>query len=540
MTFKTVTVKTLNTPLYPSSFLKLYLVILILLFLSSCSSRLPDNTSSVATFHLSNKEPSTLYNLYQRLQPENISEKTGFSLLNNSKDAFLVRTAAIALAEHSLDLQYYHWKNDEVGQLLMAGVLRAADRGVKIRLLIDDSNSWESHQNQIGLAHINYHPNITIKIYNPLGGSYSGSFMRSLALLGNFERINHRMHNKLFIADNQLAIFGGRNIGNMYFGVDKRKNFRDMDILALGQQVENISVAFDDYWNSTWAYNVNLIEKSIYSVTELTVARQDFSKRIKNLKDFPYQVPAREELLTLLNNFEHHLDWATLSVYADPPRKDLQDQSTHAYNRLRRANLTEQKSSITSSPYFIPTEQMIAQAKKLVDNGVKITVLTNSLSSNDVTMAQYGYADRRKLLLEAGVELYEMREDALVRNDYTAEKYRDTAIGLHAKVSVIDDKRVLIGSFNIDPRSTLINTEVVIVIENIALAKKVKQALLTDINPRNSYQVFLETNNKGHSHLRWRGEENGKMVIHKHEPNANFLKVFGELIFGLLPIDDQL
>jgi len=540
MTFKSMTVKTVSTSLYPSSFCKLYLAIIILLFLSSCSSKLPDNTTSVATLHFSNKEPSTLYSLYQRLQPEKISEKTGFSLLNNSKDAFLVRTAAIELADHTLDLQYYHWKNDEVGQLLMDRVIRAADRGVKVRLLVDDSNSWESHQNQIGLAHINYHPNITIKIYNPLGGSYSGSFMRSLALLGNFERINHRMHNKLFIADNQLAIFGGRNIGNMYFGVDKKKNFRDMDIFALGQQVENISVAFDDYWNSTWAYNVKLIDKSIYSQAELTVTRQDFNKRITNLKDFPYQIPVREELLTLLNNFEHHLDWATLNVYADPPRKDLHEKSTHAYHRLQSAYLTAQKSSLTSSPYFIPTEQMITQAKKLVDNGVNVKVLTNSLSSNDVTMAQYGYADRRKSLLEAGVELYEMREDAHERNDYTAEKYRDTAIGLHAKVSVIDDKRVLIGSFNIDPRSTLINTEVVIVIENIALAKKVKQALLTDINPRNSYQVFLETNNKGHKDLRWQGEEDGEIVIHRHEPNANFLKVFGELIFGLLPIDEQL
>jgi putative cardiolipin synthase len=364
--------------------------------------------------------------------------------------------------------------------------------------------------------------------------------MRSLALLGNFERINHRMHNKLFIADNQLAIFGGRNIGNMYFGVDKQKNFRDMDILALGQQVESISLAFDDYWNSTWAYNVKLVEKNHYSLSDFTVARQSFDQHISNFNNFPYQIPARKELLAILDNFKDRLDWATLSVYADPPRKDLHDDSSHVYHRLKSANLTAQNTSLTSSPYFIPTESMIKQAKKLVDKGVTVKILTNSLSSNDVTMAQYGYADRRKSLLKSGVELYEMREDALDREDYTAEKYRDTAIGLHAKVSVIDDKRVLIGSFNIDPRSTLINTEVVIVIESKALADKVKQALLKDISPRNSYQVFLETNNNGHSKLRWQGEENGEMVVHRHEPNTNFLKVFGELVFGLLPIDDQL
>lgn len=532
--------RTDRTSLNLSFNFKIFIVLFILLLLSSCSIKLPENNDFIRTYHVSNKLPSTLNSLYQQLQPLDINDKTGFALLNNNKNAFLVRTAAIELADHTIDLQYYHWKNDEVGQLLMDRVLKAADRGVKVRLLIDDSNSWDSKKSQIGLAQINTHPNITIKIYNPLGGSFSGSFMRTLALLGNFERINHRMHNKLFVADNQLAIFGGRNIGNMYFGVDKKKNFRDMDILALGLQVDNISVAFDDYWNSTWAYNVNLIEKTTYSQAEFAVLRRAFDKHIASLNNFPYQIVSRSKLFDFLDNFKHKLDWATLSVYADPPRKDLQEKSSHAYHRLKDANLSAKKSSLTSSPYYIPSEKMIEHAKLLVDKGVNVKVLTNSLSSNDVTMAQYGYADRRKALLKAGVELYEMREDALDRKHYTAKKYHDTHIGLHAKVSVIDDKRVLIGSFNIDPRSTLINTEVVIVLESIALAIKVKSALLKDINPRNSYQVFLETSKKGYGHLRWRAEENSKIVIHKNEPNTNFLKVFGELLFGILPIDEQL
>ena len=535
-----VIIKTVNVSWITPPLLRCYLLTFIVLFLSACTAKLPQHTNFDPTFHLSNTASSTLYDLYQQLQPQGIDEKTGFALLNNNKLAFLARIAAIELADLSLDLQYYHWKNDEVGLFLMDRVISAADRGVKVRLLIDDSNSWGSQESQISLAKINHHPNITIKIYNPLGGSFSGSCMRTLALFGDFERVNHRMHNKLFIADNQLAIFGGRNIGNMYFGVGKKINFRDMDILALGQQVDNISVAFDDYWNSLWAYNINLIEQVDYSVAELKGAQQKLAQRIVNLKDFPYQIPSRQKLLTVLENLKQYLDWATLSVYADPPRKDLHEKSTHAYNRLISANLAAQEESITSSPYFIPTEQMIEKTKKLVEQGVSVKVLTNSLSSNDVTMAQYGYAARRKSLLAAGIELYELRDDALDRINYTAKQYRDTDIGLHAKVTVIDNKRVLIGSFNIDPRSTLINTEVVIVIESKALAKKVKLALLRDISPRNSYHVFLEEDNHGHEHLRWRNEEKGEIVIHKHEPNTNFLTVFGELLFSLLPVDDQL
>ncbi len=520
-------------------FLKKSVILFVMLAVTGCTT-LKQDREIIPSYHLSDSTSTTLANLYQKLKPANTAEDTGFALLDNNKRAFLARTAAIELADEALDLQYYHWKNDEVGLLLMDRILRAADRGVKIRLLIDDSNSWDSRDKQIALGQINYHPNIEIKIYNPLGGSFSGAGMRSLALLGSFDRINHRMHNKIFIADNQLAIFGGRNIGNMYFGVGKKKNFRDMDVLAIGKQVNRISTAFDDYWNSEWSYRIDLIEDVDFSTSEFYQKRKEFNHRISQLNDFPYTIPNRLRLLEYLETLEDNLDWAALTIYSDPPRKDLKDKSTHAYHRIQNANISEKVASLTSSPYLIPTEKIIEQLKRKVDKGISIKVLTNSLSSNDVRLAQYGYTARRIALLEAGVELYEMRSDALDSEEYTAIKYRNSIIGLHAKVGVIDHKRVLIGSLNIDPRSTVINTEVVIVIESKALAHKVENALLRDISPRNSYQVYLDEDEKGNKNLRWRGEKNGEIIIYEKEPNANFMTSFGELLFGILPVDDQL
>lgn len=516
-----------------------------ILSLNGCTTMLPKDHDFIPSYHVSNQLTSSLSRFYGEIKPDNSEHNTGVLLLDDNKKAFLARIAAIDLADISLDLQYYHWHADETGIILMEHLLSAADRGVRVRLLIDDSNSWDSHRKQTALARVNQHSNIQIKIYNPLGGNYSGSGMRTLAILGNFNRVNHRMHNKLFIADNQLAIFGGRNIGNIYFGVGKEKNFRDMDVLAIGQQVDDISTAFDDYWNSEWTYRIELLEKSELTQEEFIKEKERLKQRIAEMSDFPYAIPSRVTLLKRLKELSMELDWAELTVFADPPRKDLQAKSQHVYHRIQDADLAAKDEALVSSPYFIPSEQLISRLKDQIKKGVKYRVLTNSLASNDVTMAQYGYASRRRALLEAGVELYELRTDALDRESYMAVKNRHSALGLHAKVSVMDNKRVLIGSFNIDPRSTNINTEVVIMVKSEKLAIKVKQALLRDMNPRNSYQVILEQekNNAGQiefGSIRWRGEEEGELVVHKNEPNTNFMKKFGELLFGLLPIDDQL
>ena len=450
----------------------IYILIYIagILLLTGCATILPKDHDFIPSYHVSNQKTSKLSKLYTEIKPANISGKTGVLLLDDNKQAFLARVAAIDLADLSLDLQYYHWKADEVGLILMQRVIRAADRGVRVRLLIDDSNSWDSSRKQTALALINHHPNIQIKIYNPLGGSYSGSGMRTLAILGNFNRVNHRMHNKLFIADNQLAIFGGRNIGNIYFGVGKKKNFRDMDVLAVGHQVDDISSAFDDYWNSEWTYRIELLEKTEFTTKELKEGVQRLNQQISETTNFPYKIPSRDELIKRLKQLSIKLDWAELKIFADPPRKDLEEKSRHVYQQIQQADLSAKDEALISSPYFIPSEKLISRLEKQVKQGVSLKILTNSLASNDVTMAQYGYASRRRELLEAGVNLFELRTDAIDRENYMAVQNRDADLGLHAKVSVIDSRRVMIGSFNIDPRSTNINTEVVVMVNSEALA----------------------------------------------------------------------
>ena len=515
------------------------------LFLTGCTTLLPKDPDFIPSYHVSNQLTSNLSKLYTEIKPAHIAAKTGVNLLDDNKQAFLARVAAIDLADLSLDLQYYHWQADEVGIILMERLIRAADRGVRVRLLIDDSNSWDSSRKQTALARINFHPNIQVKIYNPLGGSYSGSGMRTLAILGNFNRVNHRMHNKLFIADNQLAIFGGRNIGNIYFGVGKKKNFRDMDVLAIGPQVDDISSAFDDYWNSEWTYRIELLEKHKFTTKDFKESAQRLLLYISDTLGFPYKIPSRDKLLKRIKEMSIELDWAELRVFADPPRKDLEEKSRHVYSQIQNADLAAKNEALICSPYFIPSEKLISRFQGQKKRGLNLKILTNSLASNDVTMAQYGYASRRRAVLETGVELYELRTDAIDRENYTAAEYRDSDLGLHAKVSVIDNNRVLIGSYNIDPRSANINTEVVILVKSEELARKVKQALLRDMHPRNSYQVYLEKeiNEQGKikfGSMRWSGEEEGKLVVHKNEPNTNFMKKFGELLFGIFPIDDQL
>lgn len=521
-----------------------YILAFGILFLTGCTTMLPKDHGFIPSYHVSSQKISSLSKLYSDIKPVNIKSKTGVILLNDNKLAFLARVAAIDLADLSLDLQYYHWQADEVGMILMERLLRAADRGVRVRLLIDDSNSWDSTRKQTALALINHHPNIQVKIYNPLGGTYSGSGMRTLAILGNFNRVNHRMHNKLFIADNQLAIFGGRNIGNIYFGVGKKKNFRDMDVLAVGHQVDDISTAFDDYWNSEWTYRIELLDQSEFTTQDLEEGALRLKQQINEASDFPYKIPSREDLLKRLKQLSIKLDWAELEVFADPPRKDLQEKSRHVNSQMQDADFAAKDEALISSPYFIPSEELISRLGEQVKRGVNVKILTNSLASNDVTLAQYGYASRRRDILKSGVEIYELRTDAIDRENYMAVQNLDSDLGLHAKVSVIDSSRVLIGSFNIDPRSNNINTEVVVMVNSEALAKKVRQALLRDMHPRNSYQVFLEEkNNQGQiefGSMRWRGEEEGELVVHRNEPNTNFMKKFGELLFGILPIDDQL
>lgn len=493
-----------------------------------------------------------------RLQLDMHKDQSGFYVIDRNDDAFLSRVALLDFAEKTIDLQYYIWHNDKSGKYIMNKLIQAANRGVRVRLLIDDTASWEKDE---ALAAINQHQNIYIKLFNPLGGRYANSRMRTLALIGNFSRINHRMHNKVMVIDNQIAIVGGRNIGDEYFGVHRRRNFRDLDLLVLGNIVNDISKMFDEFWNSKWSLRSELLIKHRYSEGDFKKRIARFVKGTRRYEHFLYhQYLNSEALKKIIVQMIETSIWAKSEVISDSPEKVLTNDTTPIFNKVTELASAAEKEIIFSAPYLIPTVGMLAAADTLRQKGVKIYALTNSMKSNDVLIAQYGYASRRKELLLKEIQLFELRSDAQSREIYIAPPFRNAKLSLHAKVVLVDRKYVLIGSFNMDPRSISINTEMGIVIYSEALANKIYDGLRVEMQLNNSFQPYLirrwkiqgndmyndnndesnEGTEKYYYSIGWRTEHQGRVKEYSIEPNSGFFHKIGQMLYSLLPIEDQL
>lgn len=471
---------------------------------------------------------------------EQPSDLTTYALLKDGVDAFAARAALAHLAQHSIDAQYYFVREDLAGSLFTALLVEAANRGVRVRLLIDD---MYLHGKEERLAALARHPNISIRGFNTF---YRGGCCRTLQFITRFGKVTRRMHNKSFIADNTLTIVGGRNIGDEYFGADEELVFDDLDILARGPVVGNASESFDDYWNHELSIPIEALSSRQISDEEAKRVQKESLAAIDNIQDTDYQKALfHSNFIREIRSGEIRTETSLSRMVADSPDKLIQDREESA--RYFGTELGQAFGSATDSltivtPYFVPGKDGTKQLTALAERGVKVRVITNSMVSNNSNLVHAHYAKRRSDLLQAGVELYETKP--VFEGDEEASSAAilfnpEISFVLHTKAFVIDRDTVFIGSFNFDPRSLYENTEMGIFVESNSLADRVED-FIDGALPGATYRLSLHAREDGSSALRWEDRFSENKQIHTREPGTGFFQRLGSRIMGWLPVESQL
>jgi putative cardiolipin synthase len=455
---------------------------------------------------------------------------SGFSLLSHGREAFIVRLALADLAERSLDMQYYVWDGDTTGRIIVDHVMRAADRGVRVRLLVDDPFYKASDSVK---ACLDAHPNVEIRLFNPL----TNRRWSILDFIFDFGRVNRRMHNKLMVSDNAAAIVGGRNIGDIYYGVNTIANYRDLDVLAVGPVVRDLSGVFDQFWNSPSTVPIAAIVDRGHGAADLDGILVRLREAVA-AADYPYPIDQDlDQLVAEGTELRNDLVWAHGQIIADDPKTVARGKESDDVIQFIRGRIAKLKQELlVESPYFVLPAGAQATVKALHERNVRVRVLTNSLASNDMLPAHSGYAKTRRRLLENGMELYELRPDTdAFRPGWSLRSKRSSA-ALHTKAMAFDGEAVFIGSFNLDPRSAVINTEAGLYIESPELAKRLTAYMATGVVPANSYRVLLDPNRE----IVWETLRDGKWVRYQDEPETGFRRRFVADLLKLFPIDSQL
>jgi putative cardiolipin synthase len=454
-------------------------------------------------------------------------DQSGFYPMEDGVDALAARLLLAQRAEKTIDVQYYLIKNDIVGRAFILSLLRAADRGVRVRLLLDD---MFTKGYDIGMAALHSHPNFEVRIFNPFRRGAAG---RTLGAVTEFGRINRRMHNKSFTIDNQITIIGGRNIADEYFGVREDAKFGDLDVVCVGSVVQEVSNMFDTYWNHPTALPAPAFVKELEDPeAALNELRDRLEGALDDIRESEYAGAVRARISKYVESDSSLYEWAPYQLVVDSPDKGIKKKAEEAdsittplLESLRRA----EHELLIISPYFVPLKGGIEGLSEIQNRGVKVTVLTNSLAANNQFTVHGGYAPSRKPLLEAGVKIYEVRPDADVSGTefVNASGARAT---LHTKAFIVDDKEVFIGSFNFDPRSANINTELGVIIHDPEMAL-LFGALIEDALRKQTYEVFLNERGK----VRWRGYVNGEEVIYDKEPETTWGQRFKAGFARILP-----
>ena len=503
------------------------LLALVVACLAGCAT-LPDNTGRVPSTALTSSGTPlgrvAAASLDGSRSDRATAEVSGFQLVAAGEEAFGTLYTLIARAERSLDLQYYIVADDPYARTLLRAARQAAGRGVRVRLLVDDFYTTGKDARIAWYAH---HPNIEVRVFNPFAGGRAWFATRLMTSLADIGRINRRMHNKLFVADNAFAITGGRNIGAEYYQHSDRTNFLDLDVLATGPIVADLSETFDRYWNSGFAYPIETLAGA-------STAPEDTPDERALLDPNDPVRAATDEARQLGATFAARVDSGRIAMTAAPAAllADRPSKVGRSRPRLAPGGLvagetiatdllsvidTAESELIVISPYFVPGARGMAAFKRLVDRGVKVKILTNSLAATDAAIVHIGYSKYRKQLLADGVEVYELRPDS------GEERANLGVIGsskasLHAKVQVIDRKTIFIGSFNVDPRSSLENTEMGLDIESPTLATQVTD-ILRDRGEEGRYRVTLDEDGS----LVWTTRTKGVLQVFHDEPGAGTL-----------------
>ena len=513
--------------------LRMGMAIVGLTLLAACAS-LPSQSSRTASYAEHDTDTTRLGTTFVPAEQAHPGEDA-FAPLLNGVDALVARVILAESADRTLDLQYYIWHNDLTGRELGAAILRAADRGVRVRLLLDDLGT---NGDDTLLLTLDSHPNIQIRLFNPVADR---SF-KKLSALFSFSRINRRMHNKAMIADNQAAILGGRNIGDEYFGASETVDFGDLDVLVHGPVVRDVSDAFDAFWNSDSAYPIATLVGRKADPDALPALRKTIDTYLQSVQNADYMQRARDRLGPFLSNGTAGFSWGKATLLHDDPSKVEQaptETETHLMTQFRALKLRPSDDMLVVSPYFVPGKEGLEWLSGLSHSGVHVTVLTNSLAATDVAAVHAGYRRYREALLEAGVHLYELRPDP------DEEPIKKSMLGssrasLHAKTYVFDHEKIFIGSMNLDARSVELNTEIGLLCENRTIASEVANSLEPQLD-RIAWRVELRPSANGTQHLIWiQTASDGTVTQYDSEPEASSMRRLQVWFLGLLPIESQL
>ncbi|MFM0322610.1 phospholipase D family protein [Caballeronia glebae] len=506
------------------------------LLMTACAS-LPPQTGRMDTHALTDTANTRLGTTFAASEAAHPGDNA-FHLLPNGMDALIARVILSEAAQRTLDLQYYIWHDDLTGREMAASVMRAADRGVRVRLLLDDLGTNADDRFLLALAS---HPNVQVRLFNPVAN-------RTFKRLGSaveFFRVNRRMHNKALIADNQAAILGGRNIGDEYFGASSTVAFGDLDVLVHGPVVREVSSAFDMYWNSDAAYPIENLVRRQADPDALAGYRQKLDTYLLSEQTSPYVAQVRERYTKVIESHDTAFSWGKATLLYDDPAKITRapgDTEGHLMSQFKALNLDPDREMLIVSPYFVPRDEGVRWLRSMTSRGVRVTVLTNSLAATDVGAVHAGYQRYRRDMLEAGVRLYELKPVASTDDDKSAKKttFGSSKASLHAKTYVFDRKRIFIGSMNLDPRSVELNTEIGVYCESTAAAEQVADGIGTNID-RIAWRVELRDDGNGGTRMVWIDTDaNGNTTVLDSEPGVSAFKRAGIWMLGLLPIESQL
>jgi len=456
--------------------------------------------------------------------------QSGFRLVSNGREAFAIRHLTARVAARSLDVQTYIWHDDLTGLVLATALLDAAERGVKVRLLLDD---MDARSKQYTMAALDAHPNIEIRVFNPLA-SRSGTLSMAFEFLGSFRRLNHRMHNKSWIADNRLAVVGGRNIGDEYFAASDEVNFVDLDFAMIGPVVRDVSASFDRFWNSAAAYPVALLQEDALGESDLQALKERFGPAYEKAKQSAYaESLQQDDAIRRMTTGDWPMTWTReYRFVSDEPFKAKQEESIErsaVAMALRDAILETDRVISIISPYFVPGEAGTGWLADAARAGKQVGILTNSLAANDVAAVHGGYSRYRRNLLEGGVSLWELKPEGGAAID--SSLFGSSGASLHTKALTIDHEVLFVGSFNLDPRSAMLNTEQGVLVGSPELSRQFEVLFTRQTSPDRAWRVSLADGD-----LRW---SDGQQEFDE-EPLASAGRRFQAWFARVFPLESQL
>ena len=516
---------------------RLLLTVLVLgvgTIIMSLFYRLPDISSRQRSYMIDDGHATTLGRQFVDQSAAHPGE-VGVFLLPRGRDAFAARALLARKAEKSLDIQYYMYHQDTVGGLLTYEVLKAADRGVRVRMLIDDIYG---NQNEDAWVALDAHENIEVRLWNPWKRA-PGRLIQSVVRV---REIDYRMHAKSFTADNRATILGGRNIGDEYFDADTDVAFADIDVLSIGPSVREVSAEFDSYWNAEHAFPVDILVRpgTDRDLSDLRTAKDAFFKK-QTTSDY-VKALTDSDLAAGLKDGSLAFSWSHARVIHDSPQKE--DLRKAGADELLISQLapyiTNAKTSVDIvSPYFVPGKKATEALCKLSQDGVEVRILTNSLASNDVSAVHAGYAHYRRDLLRCGVRLFELDESLKDREGKMFTWLPGLAkSSLHAKTMVFDRETMFVGSFNFDKRSLYINNEIGLVFHQPEVAGAAAKNFEDNVN-KVAFEVSFSSET-GRENMKWTGGQGGPAVVMEKEPYATTMQKLTVGILKWLPIESQL